>query len=55
MDFTDLRVYLLNLSAITASTFDLIEDGLKLLLLFVSIVYTVQKICGQKNKDKKNR
>ena len=55
MNFTDLRVYLLNLSAITASTLDLIEDGLKLLLLFVSIVYTIQKICDQKNSNKKKK
>lgn len=50
MDLTTLRVYLLNLSAITVSTFDLIEDGLKLILLLVSIGYTVQKWYQLKNK-----
>jgi hypothetical protein len=50
MDLTTLRIYLLNLSAITVSTFDLIEDGLKLLLLVVSIGYTVQKWWQLKNK-----
>lgn len=43
MDLTTLRVYLLNLSAITVSTFDLIEDGLKIFLLLISIGYTIQK------------
>ena len=50
MDLTTLRVYLLNLSAITVSTFDLIEDSLKLLLLIVSIGYTVQKWWQLRNK-----
>ena len=50
MDLTTLRIYLLNLSAITVSTFDLIEDSLKLLLLVVSIGYTVQKWWQLKNK-----
>lgn len=50
MDLTTLRIYLLNLSAITVSTFDLIEDSLKLLLLVVSIGYTVQKWWQIRNK-----
>ena len=50
MDLTTLRVYLLNLSAITVSTFDLIEDSLKLLLLIVSIGYTAQKWWQLRNK-----
>jgi hypothetical protein len=52
MDLTSLRVYILNLSAITVSTFDLIEDGLKLILLLVSIGYTVQKWYELKKKNK---
>ena len=43
MDLTTLRVYILNISAITVSTFDLIEDSLKIILLVVSIAYTAQK------------
>lgn len=43
MDLTTLRVYALNLSAMTISTFDMLEDGLKLVLLVVSIGYTIQK------------
>jgi len=43
MDLTTLRVYALNLSAMTVSTFDILEDSLKILLLLVSIGYTIQK------------
>jgi hypothetical protein len=43
MDLTTLRVYLLNISAMTISTFNILEDSLKLLLLVVSIGYTIQK------------
>jgi hypothetical protein len=50
MDLTTLRVYLLNLSAITISTFDLIEDSLKIILLVVSIAYTAQKWWQLRNK-----
>ena len=50
MDLTTLRVYLLNLSAITISTFDLIEDSLKIILLVISIAYTAQKWWQLKNK-----
>jgi hypothetical protein len=51
MDLTSFRVYMLNLSAITVSTLDVLEDGLKILLLIVSIGYTVQKWWELKNKN----
>ena len=50
MDLTTFRIYVLNLSAITVSTFDLIEDSLKIILLVVSIAYTVQKWWQLRNK-----
>jgi len=50
MDLTSFRVYMLNLSAITVSTFDILEDGLKIILLVVSIGYTVQKWYEVRNK-----
>jgi hypothetical protein len=50
MDLTTFRIYVLNLSAITVSTFDLIEDSLKIILLVVSIAYTAQKWWQLKNK-----
>jgi len=43
MDTSSLKVYAINLSAMTISTIDQIEVALKLLLLVVSIGYTVAK------------
>jgi len=43
MDTTSLKVYLMNLSTMTITTIDQIEVALKLLLLVVSIGYTVAK------------
>jgi len=51
MDLTSFRVYMLNISAITVSTLDVLEDGLKILLLIVSIGYTIQKSWELKNKN----
>jgi hypothetical protein len=51
MDLTSFRVYMLNLSAITVSALDVLEDGLKILLLIVSIGYTIQKWWELKNKN----
>ena len=55
MDLTTLRVYLLNISAITVSTFNILEDSLKILLLVVSIGYTVSKRVELKRKNGKNK
>lgn len=43
MDATSLKIYTINLSAMTVSSLNLVEDGLKILLLMVTIGYTVQK------------
>lgn len=43
MDTTSFKVYAMNLSAMTISTIDQIETALKLLLLVVSIGYTIAK------------
>lgn len=51
MDLTTLRVYILNISAMTVSTFNIVEDGLKILLLVVSIGYTIQKWYEIKKKN----
>lgn len=55
MNITDIKVYTLNLSAMTITTFDVLEDGLTLVLLIVSIGYTFQKWweIRKKNKEKK--
>ena len=43
MDTSSFKVYAINLSAMTISAIDQIETALKLLLLVVSIGYTVAK------------
>ena len=50
MDFNSLKLYIINLSAITVSTMDILEDSLKILLLLVTIGYTVQKWYELKKK-----
>ena len=49
MNFEDIRLYTLNASAMVVS-FTNVERTLKILLLFVSIVYTVLKIIEMKSK-----
>jgi hypothetical protein len=43
MDLNSFKLYVINLSAITVSTMDILEDSLKILLLLVTIGYTAQK------------
>jgi hypothetical protein len=50
MDFNSFKLYVINLSAITVSTMDILEDSLKILLLLVTIGYTAQKWYELKNK-----
>jgi len=52
MDLNSLRLYIINLSAITVSTMDILEDSLKILLLVVTIGYTIQKWYELKKKKK---
>lgn len=53
MDLNSLKLYIINLSAITVSTMDILEDSLKILLLVVTIGYTIQKWYELKKKNKK--
>ena len=50
MDINSFKVYALNLSAMNISTVDGIELTLKLMLLVVSIGYTLQKWYQLRNK-----
>jgi hypothetical protein len=50
MDLNSFKLYAINLSAITVSTMDILEDSLKILLLLVTIAYTAQKWYNLKNK-----
>lgn len=55
MNLTDIKVYTLNLSAMTITTFDVLEDSLTLLLLVVSIGYTLQKWYEIRKKKKQEK
>jgi hypothetical protein len=43
MDTTSLKIYSFNLSAMTVSSLNILEDSLKILLLIVTIGYTLSK------------
>jgi hypothetical protein len=53
MDLNSFKLYAINLSAITVSTMDILEDSLKILLLLVTIGYTAQKWYELKRRNKK--
>lgn len=53
MDIQQLRLYIINASTIGVTTFTKIEMGLKIILLLVTIGYTISKwkeINNKKNK-----
>jgi hypothetical protein len=52
MDFQQIKLYIINASTLGVTTFTNIEMGLKLILLLVTIGYTVDKWIKLK-KDKK--
>ena len=52
MDFQQIKLYIINASTLGATTFTNIEMGLKLILLLVTIGYTIDKWIKLK-KDKK--
>ena len=55
MDLNSFKLYVINLSAITVSTMDILEDSLKILLLLVTIGYTAQKWYELKKNKKDER
>ena len=50
MEMQDIKIALVNFLTFTIS-FSNVEQWLKIALLIVSIIYTVQKIIEMKNKD----
>ena len=52
MSLSDIRLYVMNAGTLSVTTFTHIEDGLKILLLLVTIGYTVSK---WKNVKKENK
>lgn len=53
MEMQDIKIALINFLTFTIS-FSNVEQWLKLTLLVVSIVYTIQKIIAMRNKNNKN-
>jgi hypothetical protein len=53
MDHNDLKLFFLN-STTLAVSFSALEDTLKLVLLILSIVYTVQRMNNLYNKKKED-
>jgi len=50
MDTTSLKIYSFNLSAMTVSSLNVVEDSLKILLLVVTIGYTLSKWLEMRKK-----
>ncbi len=53
MSLQELKLYAINGSTLGVTTFAQIEDGLKILLLLVTIGYTIAKWKGIKNEKNK--
>lgn len=52
MSLSDIRLYIMNAGTLSVTTFTHIEDGLKILLLLVTIGYTVSKWKKIKKENK---
>jgi len=53
MSLSDMKLYAMNVCALGVTTFTQIEDGLKIVLLLITIGYTVSKWINI-NKEKEN-
>jgi len=53
MSLNELRIYAINGGTLGVTTFTQIEDGLKIVLLLVTIGYTVAKWKSIKNEENK--
>ena len=51
MSISDIKLYAMNVGTLSVTTFTHIEDGLKILLLLVTIGYTVSKWKNVKNNE----
>ena len=52
MSISDIRLYVMNARALGVTTFTQIEDGLKILLLVITIGYTISKWINIKKNNK---
>ncbi len=53
MTLSDMKLYAMNAGALGVTTFTQIEDGLKVLLLLITIGYTISKWINIKKENKK--
>lgn len=55
MSISDIKLYTLNAGALGVTTFTHIEDGLKILLLLITIGYTISKWINIKKENESNK
>ena len=51
MSLSDMKLYAMNVGALGVTTFTQIEDGLKILLLLITIGYTISKWVNIKKEE----
>ena len=55
MTLSDMKLYAMNVGALGVTTFTQIEDGLKILLLLITIGYTISKWVNIKKENESNK
>tara|TARA_R110000803_G_scaffold123551_3_gene191462 strand:+ start:1486 stop:1656 length:171 start_codon:yes stop_codon:yes gene_type:complete len=55
MNLQDLKLYALNTATVGVTTFTQLEMGLKIILLIVTICYTISKWLGNIERKKKGK
>jgi len=51
MSLSDIKLYAMNVGTLSVTTFTQIEDGLKILLLLITIGYTISKWINIKKEE----
>jgi hypothetical protein len=52
MSLSDIKLYAMNVGTLSVTTFTQIEDGLKIILLLITIGYTISKWANINKEDK---
>jgi len=52
MSLSDIKLYAMNVGTLSVTTFTQIEDGLKVILLLITIGYTISKWANINKEDK---
>jgi len=55
MNISDIKLYAMSVGTLSVTTFTQIEDGLKILLLLVTIGYTISKWINIKKENESNK